>query len=280
MFGLAFSGCTMLPGDAKTDGPSIGIGSSSSGGNGVDLEFANINIQPQKGYEFSLYLNLINNQKHPITDLKIKPTGFDWNYVQSGLQREYSENLAAATESGPNQKSLIIEGIVLDGFTDNFNFDPVFKYCYSAKTSYRQQACIPNKLGQCNTDVEKTTTQNGPLKVNVARITPLGDDKIGIEFEVSNSGKGVVVNECFQDANKNNFGNKFELKEAKLGSASGTCKPTSSDSYMINNNQAKFFCEFQRTGDDSYASQINVALEYKYQQEEKKDIVVRDPLVG
>ena len=282
LLGVFLSGCSMLGGgtDTKTSGL-FGSGSSSSGsgGSGVTLEFGDSNIQPQKGYDFSILINLKNYQLHEVNDLQIKPDGFDWGYV-NGLKKSYSEKLSKATESGPSQKALYLEGIKLDGFEDNYDFDPIFKYCYTAQTQFFQQICVPNSFGQCDLSVDSSSSQNGPLKVSVDKIYPLGENAIGLELSVSNSLGGNVVNDCFQAENKMEFGNAFTLRGVKLGSDSGNCKPTSADKYVINNNGAKFFCEFSRGGDEAYRSQVTVELEYKYQQQKQKSITIRDLTVN
>lgn len=275
-FSIIFSGCGMLgsnEGDQRQSG--IGLGSSSSGGNGVEITFENENIQPIKGETFSLFMKIKNYQRHEITDLEIRPTGFEKSFV-SGLNNQYSETLGKATESGPNQKTLLIEGITLDDFTGNFNFNPIFKYCYSAQSYIRKQTCIPNKNNQCNIDVDESTEKNGPLSINIDRIFPLGETKIGIEVTVKDNGGGNIVSECFQDPNRNNYGNPFRIREALIGSNNGNCKPISSDEYVINEKSAKFLCEFDRSSEESYASQITISLDYKYQQSVRKNILIRD----
>ncbi len=279
LFGLLFSSCSSLTGDdTQTSGISIGKGSSSSSGNGVSLTFGDSNVDPQKGFEFPLQLIINNYQRHAIDDLKIKPTGFDWGYV-SGLDREYNVRMGAATESGPNQYSQLIQSIKLDGFTGSYPFDPTFKYCYSAKTVFRETVCVPDKFGACDIS-GGDNFENGPLNINIDRIYPRGEQDILVEFSVKDSAGGNIVNECFQDERKMDFGNVYALQDIKLGSSSGNCKPLSSDTYVVNSGTSKFLCEFTRSSEDQYSAQLSAGLDYKYQQQAQKKITIRDLQIG
>lgn len=276
LFTLVFSSCSALTGGGKTSGLSIGSGSSSSssGSSGVLLEFAQINIEPQKGYAFPIPITITNFQKHEITDLVIRPTGFDSGYVK-GLQSEYSETLSAATDNGPYKKSLYISSVIVDGFTGNYNFDPTFKYCYSAKTTLNEQVCVPDKYGNC--DIKTGDKKlNGPIGVTINRVIPIGDREISVEFSLSDSLGGKLVNECFQDSLKMDFGNKYSISQIKLGENIGRCDASFADDFTINQGKGKFVCKFDRTSDEAYSSQINVVFNYKYQQEAFKKITVRD----
>jgi hypothetical protein len=275
---LLLSGCTSDT-DAKESG-FLGSGSSSSGssGSGVSIEFQELNFKPQKDNEFSLVMNLENNLLHDV-DVLIRPSGFDWNYLQQGLEKEFSLSLNKATANGANKNAHYIEGIKLSGFTGDYNWNPTFKYCYQAQSQFREQVCIPNKLNSCDADVTSDKFSNGLLTTTVSSIYPIAEDKIGVEFEVSNSNNGVVVNECFQDENKNDFGNKISEPIVKLGTTLGECVATStSNGFSINQNKLTFKCEFVRSGDssESYASQITVDFGYKYSQSTKNQITIVD----
>jgi opacity protein-like surface antigen len=276
---LLLSGCSS-DNDAKNSGI-LGFGgssSSSSSGSGVLIKFQELNFKPQKDNEFSLVMNLENNLLLDV-DVKIRPSGFDWNYVTSGLEREFTLQLSKATSNGPNKNAHYIEGIKLSGFTGDYNWNPTFKYCYGAQTQFREQVCIPNKLNSCDADITADKFSNGLLSTTVESIYPISEDKIGIEFEVSNSNNGVVVNECFQDENKNDFGNKISEPVVKLGTTLGTCVATStSNGFSINQNKLSFKCEFTRSGDPSasYASQVTVDFGYTYSQSTKNQITIID----
>jgi len=280
VFGLIFGGCSST--DSKQSGlPFIGSGSSTSASSdsGILIDFSDSNFEPQKDNEFSLVMNMKNYQVHAV-DVRIRPTGFDWNYLKSGLEREFTVSMAAATQTGPALNAKYLEGIKLSDFTGDYNWNPVFKYCYNAATTFREQVCVPNKLNQCDATVEKSSYSNGPLNVKVDSVYPVGEDSLGIEFTVTNTNSGVVVNECFQDENKNEFGNKLTTEPiVKLGTEIGTCTSTSSSNgYMMNQNKLTFKCSFKRSGDvsDSYASQVTVDFDYNYAQKVKKQIVIRD----
>lgn len=279
------SAIIFLSGCSGTEGQQGGIGlpggggdSGSSSDSGIILDFSDIEIQPQKGFEFSMLLKVENHQRHAISDLKIKPTGFDWSYV-SGLNTEYSVSMATATVNGPSYFTINMQNIVLDGFEGDYNWDPSFKYCYTAKSIFREEKCVPNSLGQCDVDVQKETFQNGPLRITLDNIYPQGDNIIAVDFTIRDTKRlqGNIVNECFQSENLNQFGNEFKLNSVMLGSSSGDCNPTSSNKYEINDGQAKFTCKFNRgSNTDAYSSQVSVELEYLYQQQHDQDITVRD----
>lgn len=278
-FGLLFSGCSTST-SGQQSGLSIGGGGSkSTSSSGVTINFDDSNFEPQKDNEFSLIMNMKNYQNHAV-DVRIKPTGFEWGYLKSGLQKEFTVSLSAATQSGPALNAQYLEGIKLSDFTGDYQWNPVFKYCYSAKTTHREQVCVPNKLNQCDATVDKSSFSNGPLSVSVGAPFPIGEKKLGIEFTVSNSNNGVVVNECFQDENKNEFGNKLTTDPVvKMGTQEGVCKSTSSSNgYMINQNKLSFRCEFERSegSEDAYASQVTVDFDYNYAQKVQKNIVIRD----
>ena len=277
LIGLVFAGCSSNEDGVRTGGiPSIGGGSSNSG-NGVTLEFGEAmnNIQPQKGQPFSMILNIKNYQRHEIDNLEIRVLGFDTGYLNTPLDRD--ESLGPATDSGPVIKALIYENVVLDGFEGDYNWNPVFKYCYGARTQFREQLCIPNKLGQtCENEVGSNIFSNGPLGIKIESIFPIGESEIGIEIVVSDTLSGNVVNECFEDTNINPFGSLSNPPTVSLGSQEGDCVPTSSDDYVITNDILKYRCDFSRNSDEPYTSQITVEMDYNYQQEIRKKIVVRD----
>ncbi len=272
LFVMILSGCSNN--DDKTSGFP---GSKDSSGNGVVIEFNDANINPQKGNEFSLFLNIINYQRHDLDNFQIRPGGFDPTYVKSGLQREYNLNLKAATSISPNMYNLPITGIVLDGFTGDYSFDPIFKYCYTAKTQYLKQVCVPDEFGKCDIKTDNTISLNGPLSISLNKIYPIGQNEIGLDYEISNKLNGFVVNECFQNEALNSFGNEFTIVSSKLGSSDGNCEPISASDYQINNNKALIRCTFSRSGNEGYyASQANLEIQYNYQQEVKKLIKIRD----
>ncbi|MDA3855825.1 MAG: hypothetical protein PF569_06185 [Candidatus Woesearchaeota archaeon] len=269
---ILFAGCSADTGDAQTSG-FLGSGSSSKGGVGVGLSFAEGNpksemIKEQPGTFAFVFTNY---QEHEISDLVVRSKGFDWNYV-NGLDEEFSIDTIpkATTQTGPGiYAGYIVSGVSVSGFTGDYNFNPKFDYCYSAKTLYREQICVPSVNNQCDTDVTKSLVQNGPLSVKYDRINSI-EDEIRIDFTVNDNGGGKVVNECFNDED---YANSYELV-ATLGSDQGSCEAVSGQNMI--NGKSKFYCTFSRSGDDSYASQIVVELDYKYQQTKEQKITVKD----
>lgn len=271
---LVVSGCSS---GTDSKGSNFGTGSSTggSGNSGIELSFANGNPPSEmfKGQPYTFAFVIKNFQEHEINDLEIRTKGFDRGYV-SGLAESYSVNTLpkASTQIGPGLFSgLIVQGVTVDGFTGNFNFNPEFDMCYSAKTNFREQICVPSTSNTCDVDVSKSQYSNGPVNVKVNHINALGST-IRIDFEVSNSGKGNVVNSCFSSQE---YASSYQVK-ATLGTANGNCMPAGTNEFLIAGNKGSFYCEFQRTSDSSYASQLSVELDYIYQQTLKKQISVRD----
>jgi len=278
LLGVVFSSCSLGSNDTKVSGFSIGRGSSSSGGSGVDLEFAEGNPTSEmfKAQPYTFAFVFKNNQEHEINDLEIRPKGFDYSYVQGLFTSHVVQKIPKATkQTGPGiYAGLVVQGVRVDGFVGDYQFNPVFDYCYSAKTQFREQICVPSIENKCDTKIDTSTTQNGPLSVNIDHVNSLAND-VRVDFTVNNKGSGKIVNTCF---NTKEYANAYTLSSVKLGSATGNCEAISG--YQILNGQSKFYCTFQRTSEDSYASQLVVVLDYKYEQEMQKKIVVRDLTQG
>lgn len=281
---LIFSGCSGNTDGAKTSElfPSVGSGTSQTTGNGVDLSFAE--NQPGKEYNKGQPINFgfvfKNFQDEEITDMKMKITGIEWGYI-TGLEREYTiSSIPKATpQAGPGVfTGFFVQGVTVDGFSNNYNFNPKFDYCYTTKTTFREQVCVPSKKNICDIKVEKSQYSNGPLKVTINRLVDYSDQttgKVGIELTINNVANGKIVNECFKTED---YANKYELISVKLGNTVGTC--TAVSGYQIVSGTSKIFCEFPRNEDNSYASQVTVELQYKYEQSTPKNILVKDYKAG
>ncbi len=269
---LLFSGCSMFSGSGSGFGG--GDNGGSSGKSGIELVVAQNNIEPQKGQSFDLFFNIENYQRHEVNDLIIKPTGFERDYV-SGMSDTYNVNIPAASERVPGRSNLLMESITLDNFVNQYNWDPIFRYCYSAKTFYREEVCVPNRQNQCDLDVSGVMFQNGPLKVTLDSFK-IGD-QITITFDINDKLGGNIVNDCFQEAYLNDYGNEFTISEIKLGETSGSCRANSGDKFAINDGSAEIICDFSKTdNDEEFISQIYMELDYKYQQEKQLKIKVED----
>lgn len=272
LIGLFFSACSA--GSGAEENNLFGRGSSSSGGSGVTLDLAESNPPSEmfKGQPYNFAFVFTNSQQHDVTDLEMRPRGYDSSYVQ-GISNSYNVQTIprATTQTGPGvYAGLVLQGVRVDGFVGDYSFNPRFDYCYSAKTQFREQMCVPSATNTCDIAVDGTLTQNGPLSVNVDYINSLSNE-IRVDFTISNSGSGQVVNNCF---NTDDYANSYSLTSVKLGSANGNCEAISG--YQILNGQSKFYCTFPRNSEESYASQLVVELDYKYQQSTQKNIVVRD----
>jgi hypothetical protein len=278
---LVFAGCSSDSGAKQSGifggGTGSSSGSSSSSNAGVVLEFAQGNPPSEmfKGQDYTFAFVFKNAQEHPVEDLQVKVSGFDTGFV-SGLSPSYSvaKIPAASSSIGDGVYSgLVVSGVSVDGFEGNFNFNPVFDYCYTAKTKYIDMVCVPSKNNQCTADYTSNKKQNGPLSLSVDKINSIGDE-IQITFTLQNSGKGQTVNECF---NTNDYGTKYTINSVKLGTTVGTCNPRGAEDFLLGNGKANFYCTFPRSGDDSYASQLTAEIEYLYQQQLKKSFKVVDP---
>ncbi len=274
---LIFAGCSSNS-DAKQSGLFSGIGkgssSSSNSDSGLSLTFAENNPPSKmiKGAPVNFAFIFTNAQKHEITDLRIKTKGFERSYV-SGLAEEYNINLIpkATLQTGEGiYTGLQVSGVSVDGFTNSFLFNPKFEYCYTAKTSYVEQLCVPSTQNTCSLKVDKSIDSNGPIKVNIDRVNSI-ENNIRIDFSIYNSGNGKVVNECFKT---DDYSNDYKLNSVKLGTTEGAC--TAISDYKLNNGKSNFYCEFTRTSNEEYASQLSVKIGYKYNQEVQKQIVVED----
>lgn len=271
---LFIAGCSS---GTDSRGSSFGSGSSSGtsgSGSGLELSFAQGNPPSEmfKGQPYTFAFVIKNLQEHDITDLQIRTKGFDRGFV-SGLAESYSvSNVPRASSIGPGlYTGLIAQGVTVDGFVGNFNFNPEFEMRYSAKTNFRQQICVPSQSNTCDVDVTSSLYSNGPVTVKVSHINALGST-IRVDFDVTNSGKGDVIG---AGDTKVEYTAPYQV-QATLGTARGTCTPSGTNEFLIAGNKGSFNCEFQRTSDSSYASQLSVELDYQYIQELKLPIRVRD----
>lgn len=276
---LVFSGCSMGT-DGKQSGLTLGSGSSKQGGSGVALSFADGNPPSEinKDQPVNFAFVFTNYQTHPITDLKMKIKGIEWGYVKGLQENAYNvKEIPKATSTGPGvYPGLIEQGVTLVNFAEEYNFNPLFDYCYTAKTNFREAVCVPSKdKNTCDTSVDKSKSENGPLRVTVDRINSIGD-KVRVDFKIMDSGSGQAVNECFKT---DDYANEYSIKKVTLGTNQGNCEAVSG--YNIINGESNFYCEFARSGGDSaYPSDAIVELEYKYQQSTQLKIKAVDLNAG
>lgn len=271
---LVFAGCS-ADSDSKESG-FFGGGSStgtSNSGNGVDLSFAEGNppVSMIKGQPVTFAFVFTNHQEHEVTDMRMKSKNFDTGYV-TGLNADDTINTIprASEKTGVGvYAGHIVQGVRIDNFAGNYKFNPVFDYCYTQKSTYREQICVPSTRNQCDEKVDSSKKSNGPLGVVIERITAVGSD-IRIDFILNNKGKGKVVNECFKT---DDYSNSYNLA-VTLGATAGSCEAVSGQTII--NGKSNFYCTFPRQGDESYASQVVVELDSLYQQEAKLSITVED----
>ncbi len=252
--------------------------SVSSSSSGVSLEFSEGN-PPQDifiGSPVTFAFILKNYQLHDVENLRLKVRGYDRSYV-SGLDEEYSiTRIPKASEAiGPGIfTGLVASGVIFDGFQKEYNFNPKFDYCYSAKTTFRETVCVPSRTNQCEVEYNAQTTQNGPLSVSVERVNAVSEN-IQISFVLSDKGQGETRNECFND--QDSYATPYTINSIKLGALDGDCQPSGTDNYLLANKKGSFLCEFPRSQDGSYPIQLTMELEYLYEESIQKSYKVIDP---
>lgn len=276
---ILLSGCSTNVTGGKQQNGFLGGGSSSntkqSSSNGVVLEFVKGNppltiYQTQNiefGFVFKNYLNV------PVSGLQIQTKGFDRGYV-SGLSQTYSvSNIPRETQVvGPGVYSgLVVNGVVVNGFQGNYNFNPEFDYCYKSSSILTQQVCVPSKTNQCNLNVNSKITNIGPEQITAKSINSI-NNQVRIDFEVSNKGLGVPVKTCFDTTNV--YSVPYTLNQVLLGTSKGNCKAVSG--FNLFSGSSNFYCVFPRSGNGAYASQISVKLSYKYQQSKILSIIAKN----
>lgn len=273
---LVVAGCSSGTEDTQNSG--FGGGSSNSNSpsptKGVTLEFAQGNPSDEifKGNPVNFAFVFKNNQEHAIENLQLRTSGFDRGFV-SGLNEEYSINrIAPATEAAGQgiYSGLVVDGVVVDNFQGEYDFNPEFAYCYEATSTHQESVCVPSSQNQCETEFQKSTSANGPLTVSISSINSL-ENSVLIRFNVENRGPGRVVNECF---NTQDYATSYDV-EARLGTQQGSCNPAGAEEFLLNNGETgSFQCEFSRTSDESYSTQLVVDLGHLYQQSLRKEISV------
>lgn len=285
---LLFSGCSLTSNSNGNDNGFLSVGSGSSSSatsstNGVTLEFAQNNPPSQmyKDRPTTFAFIFKNYQNHEITDLSIKSKGYDTGFV-SGLSMFEGQTgksgikipKASVSQGAGIYPGLTVSGVTVSGFQSNkYNFNPGFDYCYTAKTSYIEQVCVPSATSNtCDIKFDKFKNQNGPLSVTIQSLKDYGNGVVGADILVKNSGNGKVVNKCFKT---DDYAVNYNNVVVKLGSENGKC--SASSGYQILGGESKFYCEFTRTSAESYTSQLTVNFDYKYQNEVKHNIIVLNP---
>jgi hypothetical protein len=275
--GMLFSGCSL---NTNTNENSFSIGSGSANTNsgvGIDLSFAKGNPPTEMFIDSPVNFGLVfkNYQNHDIENMKVFVSGFDKGFV-SGLNSEYTvSKIPKASDIGPGEYTLLINGVKVSGFNGkSFQFNPIFKYFYTAHSTLIQAVCIPDKTNQCNLDVSNEKVQNGPVQINIDKITNLGD-KIMVQFTLKNIGNGKVVTDE-NSINKDEYMSKYKVDYVKLGTNEGTCKPQGTEDYVIVNGVGHFYCDFSNNVNEAYTSQISAQVTYNYLQQNQIKINVQN----
>jgi hypothetical protein len=273
---LFFSGCS-VGGEVNQNNIGIGSSSGSNVGSGVSLEFSQ-GAPPENSIintPITFAFIFKNYQNHEISDLVVKITDIDWGLV-SGLNKEYSiSNIPKAIDGNPGIfAGLVVEGVTIKDFkSKNFLFTPKFKYYYTAKTSFLETICVPDKLNNCKVQYEKAKNENGPVTVSILRIMNTGNEVL-VSLDLKNTGPGKVFGGNF---NREEYLVPFTIEEVNLGSVSGQCTSANSNDLNFINQNAKLNCKFPISdGESSYSSQFYLKISYKYLQETSKKINVEN----
>ncbi len=279
-FALIFAGCSSDSGNSESGLPFVGSGggsTSSSSSSGVTLEFTEGNPPSEMfmGSPVNFAFVFKNFQQHNVDDLELKVSGFDTGYV-SGLNSDYSisniPRYAEATGAGV-YAGLVASGVTVDGFIGNYNFNPRFDYCYTAKTTFRETVCVPSLTNQCEVDYDAETTQNGPVKMTINKINSISGN-VQVIFNIENTGSGETRNTCFKE---DDYATSYLINSIKLGTQDGNCQPQGTDDFLLGDGKGSFFCEFSRSQDSSYSTQLTAEIEYLYEQTLQKEFEVIDP---
>lgn len=275
------AGCSSI--NTGADTRTAGIGGDSSSENGaVEISFVENNPPSQmfKGEEYEFAFQIFNYQMHEVEDMRLRITGFDRGNVRGLPEEDTISTIPQASEvAGAGIKTdHTYSGVVVDDFEREFPLNPRIRYCYT-QTSFRQEGiCVPSRNNVCDESVvvESNVETNGPFGFRVEQVNAI-NDKIRIDFSLNNRLNGRVVDECF---GREGFASEFSGIRASLGVEEGTCSPTGTDRFLFANGRANFYCEFSRTGDDSYPAQLFVEASSLYEQENNLNIIVRDPSSG
>lgn len=277
---LLLSGCANFTGGGvQTSG--IGGGSSSSQG-GVEITFSENNPRSEyfKGEPITFAFLFSNYQMHEVEDMQLKITGFDRGNVNGVPETDSVSSISKFSEvAGPGLKTdYIYEEVEVDNFEKEFPFNPKIRYCYTQQSFKKEEICVPATNNICSDDivVQSNVEENGAFNFEILRVNAISG-KIRIDFEMTNAISGKIVDECFE---REGFASSFDGVVAKLGVEDGECFPIGTENFLFTNGKANFYCEFARTGDDSYPSQVYVSASSLYEQETSLSITVRDPAYG
>lgn len=279
-FSVLISGCNLTGGNVQNN--AIGSGGSSSNVGGVEISFVENNPPSEmfKGEEYDFAFIFQNNQMHAVDNMQLKITGFDRGNVNGIPETDSVSSIPAFSDvAGAGIKTdYFYEGVVVDDFEKEYPFNPKIRYCYSHDSFRKEEVCVPALNNVCADDiiVESNTETNGVFGFEILRVNAISD-RIRIDFEMSNRGNGRLVDECFE---REGFASNFENVQARLGTEEGDCRPTGTDDFIFTNGKANFYCEFSRTGDDSYPSQLFVSAGSLYEEETSLSITVFDPSYG
>ncbi|MFP4402680.1 MAG: hypothetical protein ACLFPL_05640 [Candidatus Nanoarchaeia archaeon] len=284
LFALIIAGCAQTNNSGDDNVRAGGIGEDRAQENGaVDIEFVENNPPSEAfiGEPFDIAFEFYNYQMHSVDDMRLKITGFDRGNVEGIPEEDAVGAITAASETaGAGVKTdYFYEDVRVDGFTREFPLNMRIRSCYT-QTSFRQQEiCVPSQgSNQCSDDVSVSDSveTNGPFDFQIQRVNAIGD-RVRIDILLENRLDGRVVDQCFD---REGFSSEYEGVDARLGTIDGSCEPIGTDSYLFTNGRANFYCEFSRTGEDSYPSQLYLEASSLYEEDTRKNVMVRDPSSG
>ena len=88
---------------------------------------------------------------------------------------------------------------------------------------------------------------------------------------------GAVQNGKDPFGSIDDYATKYNIVKASLGTKEGDCQPQGSDEFLLGDQKGNFYCEFDRSQEDSYQTQLVVELENLYEQSTSLSIEVVDP---
>ena len=278
---VVLAGCSFTGNsDVRTSGVSGGSGGSSQGGVGISFIENNPPSEMFKGENYDFAFLFSNYQMHQVDDLELKISGFDRGIVRGIPESDSISSIPAYSEvAGAGLKTdHFYEGVVVEGFEKEYPVNPKIKYCYSQTSFRKEEICVPSIKNVCADDIEilNRPEDNGALEFKILRVNSVSG-KVRIDFEMTNSLNGRIVESCFEEAG---FASPYDEVISTLGVEDGECNPTGAENFLFTNGKANFYCEFDRTSDESYLSQVFVSAGSLYEQETSLSITARDISYG
>lgn len=276
-FLMLFAGC----GASTSSIPGVGGSSGTSKSSGaVDLTFLETPSEVYENQDFRIALQLENYQHHDISGLKLKITGFDTALLTgldsySGDSYHQIPTIKKGNDLASNKFFHEIDNLKVANINGNIRFNPMFRYCYNAKTTYSKTICVPAKNKETCTQNNPTANRklNGPVDFKIESIKSTSEG-VYLTVALSNIKSGKVVDSCFPT--NDHYKKNFQNLQVKLGTQTASCQIQTSNTFSLDSNhKAKLLCKVGRNQDDEYSTQVTASFNYIYQQEEKMSFLAK-----